>query len=109
LSRTQAASVGVIGVAAKNRTGDIGSGRSRSSMTLEPNRNAVKGAPSNSGAPKSTSASPSRIRPSTAGAAASTATDLANPVGVGARSETTTSARGPSWESAMNSVGSIIA
>src|SRR5690606_22277822 len=49
LSRTQAASVGVIGMADNNTTGERGSGSATSSRSPGPSRNAVNGAPSHSG------------------------------------------------------------
>ena len=79
-----------------------------SPMSLTPNSTAVNGAPSHKRVSRSTSASAPSTSPSTAGAAATTAIDRANPEGVGPRSATTTSARGPGVGSAIMSVGSII-
>ena len=77
-------------------------------MSLRPNSNAVNGAPLHSGDSRSISASGTSTRPSTAGAAASTAIESGQPAGVGPRSDTITSARGPRIGSATISVGSTI-
>ena len=108
LSRTHAASLPVIGVADSTVTGGRGAGSGTSSTSLRPNRNAVNGAESHSGDCRSTSASGSSIKPSTAGAAARMATERDSPLGDGPRSATTTSARGPRSASVTISVGSNI-
>jgi hypothetical protein len=109
LSRTQAASVGVIGVAERMVTGSFGAGSTTSSTSLGPNNTAVNGAPSQRGVSRSTRASGTSTRPSTAGDAATIAIERASPIGVEPRSVTTTSARGPLAESTTIDIGSSIA
>lgn len=100
LSRTQAASVAVMGVADRKRTGSRGGCSGRSGMSLWPNNTAVNGTRpdgrAHSGEPRSISASAASTMPSTAGAAASIARLRGMPVaGPGSRRRSTISARGP--------------
>lgn len=111
-TRFQAASFGVIGSSGRNRTGSRGSSSSRSS-TRPPGsatRTEVKGAPGHSGSPTSREAPGATIRPSTCGDAArtesgrSTLSVSASP----ARTDRTSSARGPLTGSATAAVGSVM-
>ena len=64
MSRTQAASVAVRGVAERKRTASQGGGSIASGISLGPNNTAVNGAPVHSGEPRSISASATSTTPS---------------------------------------------
>ena len=111
-TRFHAASFVVIGSSGRKRTGSIGASSSRSS-TRPPGsatRTELNGAPGHSGSPRSSEAPGATTRPSTCGEAASTASGRstlsvsASP----ARTDRTSSARGPFTGSASAEVGSAI-
>ncbi len=111
-TRFQAASFGVIGSSGRNRTGSIGASSSRSSTSPpgSPTRTEVKGAPGHSGSPTSSEAPGVTTRPSTCGVAASTASGRST-LSVSARparTDRTSSARGPSTGSASIAEGSVM-